>query len=168
MLKKRRAGRPPASLLDPDTPAPVAQDVREVDARGRLTIPARLVQGLSWIEAAGGASCLLVLDDPGRIAVLPWEKYRDDVLARRRMLLQDASNEESQEALLLLEDRYRRVRLEASGRITLPAAASIHLLNDPADRRAFIVRLGDHIELWSVLYRHAKLRARSDLFEGLP
>lgn len=64
-----------------------------------------------------------------------------------------------------LQDRYRRVRVEPDGRITLPLAICVHLAVVGAST-IFVASFADHVELWSVAYRTARLADEHD--DGLP
>lgn len=163
-------GRPPTWLLDPGQPGPVALEARKLGTRERLTIPARLLEGLQWITSSEPVECLLVLEEPGRILFHRWIGAGDNVLARRTALMAALqSDPEAEEQLLALEARYLRGTIETGGRILLPLIALVHLLGDNVgDRNVFVVRRANHLELWSLNYRNRLLRQRPDLLRDLP
>lgn len=144
-------GRIPAWLLDPADRTTPRQDVADVDARNRLTVPLRLLDGLSGVDESGAGAILIETIVPGLAVVRPWTPTGDNVLQRRREM---AALPEATEAVRALDDAFRRGRLEPGGRFTLPPPVVGHLTASFRRRGLFLVRYDDRLELWSRRYRN--------------
>jgi DNA-binding transcriptional regulator/RsmH inhibitor MraZ len=148
-------------------PSAISQEVRPIDARGRLTIPLRLLERLSWATKAG-TDYLAVLDTPGCIRILPWAAAAERVLERREALAarQDA---EGLEAVRALDDRYLRLKIDASGRVVLTMPFLVHL-DDQIDRiqAVYLIRRIDELEIWSVGFRNRRLLMAIAELDDLP
>lgn len=157
--------------LDPAGPGPVAQDVVDVDARGRIRLPASVVSSIGWLAKREEVVALMVFDELGRIVLLSWEASGEAILARRRELLEDA--EEGDKAalddLLLLEDRYHRARLPRDRRVSLGVQGLLHLgVDDAARRRTYVAGAVDRVVIMSKEYRDQRLRKGSVALSDLP
>ncbi len=164
-------GRPPGIALDTELPGPVAQQVVEIDRRGRLRLPNALVRSIPWLGSdAKSVDALVVLDEPGRLGFLSWEQQAPAVLDRRRELIEQTHHDDSvAEALRLLEDRYKRVAIPQDLRPTLTAEILLHLeLSVGAPARVYLVRLFDRLDVLSPQYRNERLVVGSDALAGLP
>ena len=165
------AGRPPGHPLDSATPGLVAQGVMDLVSRGRGQIPTTLATSLTWIQGPKrGTDTLVVLSEAGIAKLLPWEPDGPRVLARRKELIQAAAKDPAvHEALVALENRYKKSVIGTDYRITLPAELTAHLeISDEPPARAFIVCMDDHLELMS-LAAHNRLLSRSHpALEDLP
>lgn len=159
------------SELDPDSRGVVAQDVSDIDSRGRVRIPTRLVSAVSWCRNPTSASvALAVYDEPGRIMLLSWEEESAPVLARRRELIEKAKDSHTAlDGLRVLEDRYKRLIVPKDFRPTLGAEALMHLdLPIGAESRVYILRVLETLEILSPRYRNKQRNANPDILAGLP
>lgn len=161
------------SALDPDHPAPLAQQVVEIDQRGRLRIPASFVEATSWLSAKGAlGEALMVLDEPGRIVLLPWETEGARVVKRRLELIELAEHDDgAAEDLRLLEDRYKRLQIPKKDlRLTLTDEIMAHLGIMPTKAKAiaYVLRTRDRIEIWSAKYRDDRLPSHESALHNLP
>lgn len=152
--------RPPPWQL---APAGVLIELMEAKTRGRLTVSARASSGLPWLAA--GVELLGVLEEPGRVRLLPWEESAP-VRARLEELA-SATGAEVEDELLLLHDRYQRLALDQDARLDLPAHVASHLqLAEPAV--LFLARHREQVELWGTAYREARLSRAARSFPDLP
>jgi hypothetical protein len=160
-----KSGRPPGWALDPASLSSVVVEVRELDQkRGRLTLSPRCLAALTWVPATGKLLCLLVMEEPGRVRVLPWEPHGLKVVERRRA----AAESEEYETILRLDDHYLRSTIVA-GRLVLPELAVTHL--QPRRTRSatfYVIAVADGLEIWSVAYRNGRRQTWPDDFEDLP
>jgi DNA-binding transcriptional regulator/RsmH inhibitor MraZ len=157
--------------LDPDVPGPVGQAAAEIDLRGRLRIPSRLVANIGWLHRqVMPVDALAVYDRPGRIILLSWEEESEPVLSRRRELIERASESpEALEGLRMLEDRYKRLTVPNDLRPTLGTEAFIHLdLPMGAETNVYVVRVLQALEILSPKYRNELRVTRSEMLAGLP
>lgn len=157
-----RAGRNPAWRLD-GAPEGIVFDAQQIDARGRVSI-AFLVGMLPWLVS--GAQLLAVIDpEPGRVRLVAWENAARVTERLRELSARfTAGDTTTVPELHRLQDRFRRVRVDPDGRIALPLAICVHL-GAIGPSTIFIASHADHVELWSLAYRTARLAAESD--EGL-
>jgi hypothetical protein len=144
-----KSGRPPGWLLDPSSACPVDQDLAAVDSRGRLTISARLLNGIPWVGNKGKSECLLQLEEPGRLSLAGWDETHAEILAVRAQLVASAELR----TLRRFEDRHRRVQLDAGRQLQLPQIIIVDLGITHEQRYIYVVRLGTALELWSLKYR---------------
>jgi hypothetical protein len=162
----------PDSPLDPSAPLPVAQDVVVVDDRGRIRLPAVLVSGVAWLaKASDSATALLVLDQPGQIVLVSWERFGEAFLARRSQLLADAEQGDraAEGDLLLLADRYDPISIPKGHRFTLRPTWLLHLgLEEGARCRVYVERIFDRVAITSKAYRDQRLRIGSPTLLDLP
>src|SRR6266498_2290493 len=113
MSRGRLTGQP----FDPEDTGPIYQAVANVDDRGRVKLPAGIVEGVTWLR---GHDTLAVLAVPGLVRLHPWAIDGEAVLRRRRELSKRAKSEPATfEILRALEDRYKRFRIPPSVRPTL-------------------------------------------------
>jgi hypothetical protein len=143
-----------------------------VDERGRIRLPAPVVSSVTWLVSAGdAAAALLVLDHPGRIVLLSWERFGEAFLARRRELIADAEqgDQAAAEDLLLLEDRYDPVSIPKEHRFTLKPEWLLHLgLEEKVRCRVYVERVFDRVVIMSKEYRDQRLRVGSEALSDLP
>lgn len=161
------------SALDPDHPAPLAQQAAEIDERGRLRIPASFIEATIWLSAKGASGeALMVLDEPGRIILLPWETEGARVVKRRLELIDLAEHDDSaSEDLRLLEDRYKRLQIHKKDlRPTLTNEIKAHLGIVPfkAEAVVYVLRTKNGLEIWSAKYRDDRLSSREGALYDLP
>ena len=160
------------SLFDPTTALPVAQEVVVVDQRGRIRLPAALMSGVSWTANDGdAAAALMVLDQPGRIALVSWAQFGEAFLAQRRELTAEAAQGDrgAEEDLVLLEDRYEPVSIPNAYRFTLKPKWLLHLgLEERARCRVYVERSFDRVAIMTKPYRDQRLRAGSSTLSELP
>jgi hypothetical protein len=158
-----KTGRPPAWVLDPSSPGPVLQEARLVQSRGRVSVPARLLAGLPGVNDSSGGEFLLVLEEPGRVRLLPWAPHGEEALERRRGIAGgDVKAAGTLEALRAWDDKYRRLRIDG-GRIDLPLAVVAHLDSRFRIHGVHLVRYPGTLEIWSAAYRNRRLRDMEEL-----
>ena len=161
------AGRPKDLPFDPDERESVRQAAVNLDDRGRMKIPAKMVENLSWLA---GRDTLAVLSVPGIIRLHPWTPAREAVLRRRRELVERAKDESlTYEILRALEDRYKRFRIPKSVRPTLTNEMILHLglpLSIPAS--IYIWRIADTVEINSSPHRIQHLVDEWEELSDLP
>jgi len=156
--------------LDPAGSSPVAQEVVELDERGRITLPTTVMSAIGWL-AKQETVVLIIYDELGRIVLLPWESYGETVLTRRRELIEDAGGGDAAalDDLLLLEDRYHRGRVARDRRLSLGLQGLLHLGLDGAVKpRVYIAGAVDRIVIMSKEYRDQRLRKGSVAVSDLP
>ena len=154
-----------ASLLSEPV---VSFEARELDNRGRFTLPRKARQGLSWLEPGG--ELLVVLGRHGRARILALAAA--ELEAQRKSLIDAlrADDSESIDKLLVWRDRNRTVRVDRSGqsaRLELPLDIILHLdaftSAPPAPPPVvFVARCFEHVELWSRKYREERLQQAAD------
>ncbi len=154
-------GRAPAWILDPDQPGVVQQDARPVDRRGRITIPLRLLEGLPGVDEKGAGLVLIESRHPGRAVLREWASAGEEVLRRRKALIAAAAG--AVEQVRLLDDVFRRGRLETGGRLDIPAPVLAHLSSAFRLKGVFVVRYLQRLELWSRAYRTRRLADAPEL-----
>jgi bifunctional DNA-binding transcriptional regulator/antitoxin component of YhaV-PrlF toxin-antitoxin module len=167
--------------LDPAGPSPVAQDVVEVDERGRITLPASVLSATGWLAKREKADVLMRFDELGRIVLLSWEASGQAVLAKRRELLEDALEGDTAalDDLLMLEDRYHRARLARDHRVSLGVQGLLHLgleeaarpplgLEGAARGRVYVAGAADRVVIMSKEYRDKRLRRGAVALSDLP
>jgi bifunctional DNA-binding transcriptional regulator/antitoxin component of YhaV-PrlF toxin-antitoxin module len=139
----------------------VRQEVRAVDDRGRITLPAESAKRF-------GGQVLLVLGEPGRLRLLPWDPHGIAVALRRDDLRsKDPTDERILEALRQIEDRYQHQPLEKEARFTPSSNVRLHLGFEFGDY--YLWRYPDALEVWSLAYRNARCSAPlAQELDGLP
>jgi len=158
-------------LLDPGIQGPVDQDVAEIDQRGRLQIPSRLISSITWLKKRETSSdALVILDEPGRIRLLSWENESTPILTRRKQLIENSGeSSEAVEALRLLEDRYKHLIIPKDSRPTLSKEITMHLgIPDDAKAQIYIVRVFEALEILSPQYRNGYRKTISEYLSNLP
>jgi hypothetical protein len=145
----------------------VRQAVANLDARGRVKFPAKIVEGLTWL---GGHDTLAVLAVPGMIRLHPWKNAGEVVLWRRRELIERAKLEPATfEILRALDDRYKRFSIPPSLRPTLTHEMILHLgLLPSVPASIYVWRLADTLELNSASHRSQGLDTEWEEFSDLP
>jgi hypothetical protein len=144
-------------VLDPSNPGPVLQEARLVQSRRRFSVPARLLAGLPGIDDSSSGRFLLVLEEPGRLRLLPWSPDGEEALERRRRIAAgDVEAAGTLDALRAWDDRYRRLRIDG-GRIDLPLAVVAHLDSRFRVYGVHVVRYPNGLEIWSAAYRTRRL-----------
>src|SRR5574342_1081473 len=78
--------RPPGWLLSGAETALVRQDEVQLDARGRIQLPRRVLDPLGWAWGRR-VECLSILEERGRVRLLPWAEASPPVMERRDDLL---------------------------------------------------------------------------------
>jgi hypothetical protein len=126
-------------------------------------VPAWLTKDVAWFD---GAVLLGVLEEPGRVRVLPWTAAAS-VLERRSQLLESEIGADELDQLQQLEDRYFRVPAEPIRRLTFHKSTLMHLGVREAED-VVVVRLPDSLEIWSPSYRELRLALRHPALAGLP
>lgn len=143
----------------------VSQDVVQIDARGRICLPAWIWRRLPWGGGTSAVDCLMVLHEEGRLELRPWEPDGERVLERRGVLLVgDLPAGEQTCRLWALEDRYLRGVVDQERRITLPAPALLHLHLVQGDR-IYVRRMRERLELISPAWRRRERERMARLEE---
>jgi hypothetical protein len=162
------AGRPSGESLDPDLPGPVAQEVVELDPRGRVLLSPRIIAEISWL-AKGEVLSLAVLDRPKVVRLLSFDRHGTSVLARRRFLISVVETRPGAlEALARLEDRYHRVRIPQDRRVTLSNLLLAHLGIQAGAALLYVERLLDEIHIISPEGRSQMIALADEQLADLP
>jgi hypothetical protein len=164
-------GRPSGDPLDLEIPGPVAQDVVEVDQRGRVLLSPRIVADIGWLSKLekGEVQSLAVLDRPMTVRLLSFEVYGNVVLARRRELIRVIDQDpDALETLVLLEDRYHRIKIPHDRRLTLSSVLAAHLEVKPGESIVYVERLRDEVRLLSPRIRSQRVLSTIEQLAGLP
>jgi hypothetical protein len=147
-------------------------EVVQFATQDRINLPTRIVEGLRWFERTDGTQelhSLMKFEEPGRISLLSWKECGPAVLKRRQELLDRLGDDAAEEALLLLDERYRKITIQEKARILVALPARVHLfIEEPLHRPLYAVRRPSHLELWSVEYRNRILSIGSSLIDDLP
>jgi hypothetical protein len=153
------AGRRPSEQpFDTENDGPVRQAVANIDNRGRVKFPARIVDGIDWLA---DQDVLAVLAEPGIINLHSWAEHGQMVLKRRRELLARANAEPATfEIVRALEDRYKRFKIPQGFRPTLTDEMLLHLGLTPAvPTSLYIWRLNHSVQINSIAFRTRTLAA---------
>lgn len=163
------AGRPKGTKIDPENQSPVAVEVCEIDERGRVRFPPRITSGIEWFEK-GAFDCLMVLDVPGRVIVLPWNPFGEEVIKKRNELIEEfPENSTLRDALISLEYRYHRLPIPVDSRPYVGSLALFHLdLPEGLPSRAYLVRSPERLELLSSSCRREMSQKFLHQFPELP
>lgn len=151
--------------------APVSQVVVEIDERSRIRIPSYISTGISWLDDQEfPVDALAVLNEPGQIILLPWDRESPDLLARRKELIEEASeSSHAAEVLWAFEDRYKRLPIPKDLRPTLGIEALLHLGLPLSTRtHVYLLRLLESLEIMSVQFRNNRRHRHTDELAGLP
>jgi hypothetical protein len=163
-------GRPPDLPLDPANAGPAYQAVANIDDRGRIQLPLKIVTLMEWVSRIRACDALVVLDDPGRITLHPWANFGEQVVRRRLELIERAKIESAAlEPLRALEDRYKRIRIPSGSRPTLSAEMILHLgmpLDTPSS--IYMWAIAQVIELNSIAHRTKGLARDWEELADLP
>ena len=159
--------------LDSDHPGPIRQELGEIDKRGRLHLPTQLIQSISWLKGAShSVDALAILEEPGRIKISDWNTASLPVLERRKELINDLNRRQDDdviEALRLIEDRYKKIRIPSDLRPTINNYLMLHLeLSPENESKIYIVSVSDNLIVMSSDYRNAKLLNFSTFLPDLP
>ena len=163
------AGRPKGAKLDPENPNPVIVEVCEFDERGRVRFPPRITSGIEWFQK-GAFNCLMVLDIPGRVVLLPWKPFGEQVIEKRRELIEEFSADSTlRDALISLEYRYHRLPIPVDSRPYVGSLALFHLdLPEGIPSRAHLIRFPEGLEFISSSCRREMSRKFLHQFPDLP
>lgn len=165
------AGRPSGEVLDSQTSGPFAQDLVEIDPRGRVLLSPRIVAEINWLDnlSKGEVLGLAVLDRPLTVRLLSFAQYGDVVVARRRELIRIIdSDPEAERALIALEDRYHKVRIPQDRRVTLSNLLIAHLEIRVGHANIYVERFRDEMRLLSLKARTQRLSDGNDYLRDLP
>lgn len=149
----------------------ILQRVIEVDPRGRIRIPTKFTQPIDWIKSPESSSdALAILDEPGRVLFLCWEKHAQPIIEKRRELLEiHRDSKEALDALIQLEDRYKHFVIPADLRPTLILETKLHLeINPETKSYVYVRKVFDRIEIISPTFRNQQRNRHLDLIDGLP
>lgn len=126
-----KSGRPPKWLIDPDIGGPVVFDACAIDATGRTSIPARLLNEVSWYTPAHfekGVECHLQISSNGRVQIGLWEETEDS-LREERLQRMEVSTTELESFVRFELSNYRAV-FEPKGRLHMPKPLLHYLQRD--------------------------------------
>ena len=165
------AGRPSGEVLDPELSGPVAQDLIEVDPRGRVLLPPRIISEIHWLDKFPKADvqALAILDRPKTVRLLSFDEAGVAVLSRRRQLIGMLETDPaSLAASVLLEDRYHRLKVPQDRRLTLSNLLIAHLEVKLGETFLYIERVGEEVRLLSPEGRDTAHEHREPTTYGLP
>jgi len=158
-------------IIGPDHSQLIAVSLVEVDQRGRLHIPVRIADRVSWLKAKSApTTALAVSDESGRVSLLNWENEGLQVLKRCEELNgMIAINEAPIDDLVALITRYRLLSIPKDLRPTLGNEILLNLgLPIGATSRLYVVGGPDRI----ILLTHSLLvdlwKTTTSVFAGLP
>jgi hypothetical protein len=164
MAETKPSGR---SIVEGDA-AIVTQEVAHVDAKGVLNILPRWTTRLSWLtQSDDGTDALMLFLEPGRISI------RDigsaGRITERYGELVSNPTPETLDLLRLIQDRYGRLYIPKSKRVSVGEPALLHLgIQRGVKTPIYVAIFPTSLELLSVAYRNAQLlEFRADL-EDLP
>ncbi len=162
-------GRPSGTRLDPEHPDPVLVEVCEIDERGRVRLPPRITSGVEWFEGRK-FDCLMVLDEPGRVILLPWKPYGDEVVEKRREIIEELSKDSTErEFLSALTCRYHRISIPSDSRPYVGSFVLLHLgFPEGISSRAYLIQFPDSIEIVSREFYLKACRKFLSQFPDLP
>lgn len=168
MAETRPSGRP----LVPDAEALVSQEIAEVDGRGRIHILPRWTKRTIWPPFSPSADfeVLLVLKEPGRLRMIPWEPVGPQILARFRAL-EEMEDGPDLEALRLLQDRYVRMAIPRERRPYLGSAALQHLglpTRRGSPTNVYVVVMRERIDIIGPAYRDRRQQEGHPALDDLP
>jgi hypothetical protein len=164
--------RPSGLPLVPDSDALVTQEIAEIDGKGRFHLLPRWTKRTNWppFPAAGNFEALMVLTEPGRLSLMPWEPEGSRAMERYRQLSASEDGPDL-EALRILQDRYRRLVVPNERRPYLGDAALQHL-GLPTRRgrpsNVYVAILPDRIDLLGPSYRDGRNEEGHPSLDGLP
>ena len=156
--------------LDPDSPGPIIQVIENIDDRGRLDCPPRVVEYVDWLSKRA-TQCLMVLREPGRLELLNWDTAGVQVIERRRHIAEGARSDSTLwEALRNLEDRYHRLSLPADHRkISLGANALLHLgVPEKVASPVYLIGFPDRVGVLSPSRRNQLIQEIPAILSDLP
>jgi hypothetical protein len=165
------AGRPSGEALDPELSGPVAQDLIEVDHRGRVLLSPRIISEIHWLNNSpkGDLQALAILDRPKTVRLLSFDEAGAAVLSRRRQLIGMIDTDRtSLEELVLLEDRYHRVKIPQDRRLTLSNLLIAHLEVKPGETFLYVERVAEEVRLLSPEGRMRRISSADQQLSGLP
>jgi hypothetical protein len=150
----------------------VAQEVAEIDGRGRLHLLPRWTKRIKWWATTpkDDFSVLMVLVEPGLISLRDWASDGTRVIARYEELAAQPSADVL-EALRLLQDRYIRLSIDKEQRAHLGDAAFAHLglpITRGAASTVYVAVFSNRLDILSAGYRNSKLITGSSLLDDLP
>jgi hypothetical protein len=148
--------RPAETWVDPEGAGPLYVELCELesdDSGWRVQIPSPGRECVEWLRLGKKCRALIEIAEPGRIRVLPWAPYGEQVLARQQELARELG-EEALEELLILTERFRGVNVERTGRLPIHSRELFHLgLGPDSGWSALLVCLPEHVEFWNEDYR---------------
>lgn len=165
-----KTGRPPAWLVgEGDLRLPIVEPA-VVGQRLRLTLPLYGRLAVSWLSNDKATEVLLVLEQLGRITILPRSPHADPILQRIAELgAQEPLSAEEREEIIQLRSRYFLARIDRGGRFVLPPLAAAHLqLSASKGAQVFVAFFDEVIEIWTQTYRLERMAAFTDEGGTLP
>jgi hypothetical protein len=164
--------RPSGLPIVADEQAKVIVAVAYVEERGRLNILPRWRRKVEWLRSAGTKSveALMIFSEPGLISLRSWDSSAPAVVQKIEELSK-SSDEDSLEAIRLIQDRYQKLIIPAKDRPTLGDEALAHLGVDLVTTNKFLIYVctsGDRIDLMSSQHRNNKRIGGHQLIDDLP
>ena len=109
-----------------------SDNLRALDRDHRVSIPKEMLKALNWTVTAGSLSVVAEVRPAGRIRLLELSRVEERLGAVRERIQELGGQEEIDQALSALADRYRVVKLYPEGRVHL--TAPVHAALDEALR----------------------------------
>lgn len=146
--------------------AKLLYEVASLDGRGRINFHARWCDRAGWGKA--DLDVLFVLESPGLITCLPWERNGQAILERYSELEQALPPDWV--GLSHLHDRYHRVSIGTDRRVTLSELMQLHVGVEPGSERCKLVAMAfpGSVVLMSIEERARRLAQNSRDMQGLP
>lgn len=168
MAQTRPSGYP--ILADPSVP--VLQEPAQLDGRGRLNLLPRWTSRISWWNAlrSDDLTVLMVLVEPGLLSLQDLRATEPRITARYEEL-RAIGDKEALDAIRLMQDRYKRLTIDAEHRIHVGDAALAHLdlsLDRGTKATVYVAVFADRLDIFSADYRNQKLLIGSSHLDDLP
>lgn len=107
----------------------LAGAIRALDRDHRVSIPKELLKAMRWSVAKGSLQVVAEIREPGRVRLLEPGRVDERLAAIHERIQELSSQDEVDQALSALADRYRPVKLYPEGRVHL--TEPVHAVFDP-------------------------------------
>jgi hypothetical protein len=164
--------RPSGYPVFGDPSASVAEEVTEIDGRGRIRFLPRWTNRIPWWKSTSseGFDVLMVFVEPGLISFRDWISDGEQVAARFAQIAAE-DDDDALEALRLIQDRYQKLPIDKERRAHLGDPALAHLglpIQRGSRSTVYVAVYPSRLDIFSVAYRNEKLVIGSPLLDDLP
>lgn len=128
----------------------------KLNANRLVRIPPTMLGELTWGNAD---QIFAVLEEPGLIRLCDWDWEEAQVVreARQEYVVRSEYEQEAVEAVLIIDDRYRRLKLNADHRFCLTVGDIHHLSIDPDNLPTHVLLELQENEVWLYSERFREL-----------